>query len=472
MRQRLESLAFPGDRMIDFSHLRRIKTGRQQRAWGKLRRMMLSAWHGMSVLGGPIGLAGTATFVNGLLDAIRANDLALPAAVLVCGDSSTVSIDGPAVCNLAEADAQGCSVVAYGAEPPLYQLVASRIHDRLGGTVELVDLGSEADLKRKRYPYRRFAKVPFLAGMHGFVGPTRRCNLRCKYCLHTEPQNLPADMSQQSFRQILEKLNGHVVELTLSAEFGEPLLHADLPDLISMARDVIPFIAISTNGTLLKPQTSLKLAAAGLSEIRLSLDSLDPEYNQQMRGITTEQILDNIEWFSRFTGIPVRVVAVVTTKNLDKVAALPSLKKRIPTLDSVALIPMTAVTPDSLTGVECMAVHSLDEFRDEYERFRAACKRYGVQPAPITDLEHMGRVKTHSCVRPWDAVYVNVEANLVTCSCGLTRDDMVVASMLEEGTTLKELYNRPRFIAHRRAGITGALPRCCQACEYSLSLER
>jgi GTP 3',8-cyclase len=95
---------------------------------------------------------------------------------------------------------------------------------------------------------------------------------------------------------------------------GEPLLRANLPDLISDLNSVagIDDVALTTNGVLLA-QHAAELVAAGLKRVTVSLDSLDPEVFKKMNGGmgVVEDVLAGIE-HARHAGLePIKINAVI-----------------------------------------------------------------------------------------------------------------------------------------------------------------
>src|SRR4029077_2517157 len=95
---------------------------------------------------------------------------------------------------------------------------------------------------------------------------------------------------------------------------GEPLLRANLPDLIGDLTDVpgIEDVALTTNGVLLSRYAS-ELKAAGLRRVTVSLDSLDAQVFARMSGGLggVEEVLDGIEHARRAELTPIKVNAVV-----------------------------------------------------------------------------------------------------------------------------------------------------------------
>ena len=108
------------------------------------------------------------------------------------------------------------------------------------------------------------------------VSITDRCNLRCTYCMPAEGMAwLPRDelltYEEQAriVRVCVERFGFESVRIT----GGEPLVRAHITRLIGMLAPLGVDIALTTNGVKLA-EVAHDLAAAGLTRINVSLDSL------------------------------------------------------------------------------------------------------------------------------------------------------------------------------------------------------
>src|SRR5580693_5685945 len=118
-----------------------------------------------------------------------------------------------------------------------------------------------------------------------------RCNFRCPYCMPKEQfhDNYRFLKSQErlSFEEIvrLSRLFASLGVRKLRLTGGEPLLRANLPDLIGDLTAIpgIEDIALTTNGVLLARYAS-ELKAAGLKRVTVSLDTVDAEIFARMSG--------------------------------------------------------------------------------------------------------------------------------------------------------------------------------------------
>jgi GTP 3',8-cyclase len=155
------------------------------------------------------------------------------------------------------------------------------------------------------------------------ISVTDRCNFRCVYCMPKEVFGRDYTFLERrellSFEEIA-RVAGVFAGLgvrTLRITGGEPLVRRDLEHLVELLAAIERpdggrlELALTTNGSLL-PQKAEKLAAAGLSRVTVSLDSLDEEAFQAMNdvGFPVERVLEGID-AAAAAGLPVKVNAVV-----------------------------------------------------------------------------------------------------------------------------------------------------------------
>jgi cyclic pyranopterin phosphate synthase len=147
-----------------------------------------------------------------------------------------------------------------------------------------------------------------------------RCNFRCPYCMpedkyHKDFQFLSSDQ-RLSFEEIvrLARVFAGLGAQKLRITGGEPLLRANLPELIADldAIEGIDDIALTTNGILLA-QHAAALKAAGLDRVTVSCDSIDPLVFKQMSGGRGShvRVLEGIREAEQAGLTPVKVNAVV-----------------------------------------------------------------------------------------------------------------------------------------------------------------
>lgn len=112
---------------------------------------------------------------------------------------------------------------------------------------------------------------------------TRTCNLRCRHCYsNSEAKNYEGELNTDEAIRFIDSLAEFKVPVLLFSG-GEPLLRKDLLELASYAaaKGIRP--TISTNGTLLEPDTVSSLNSIGVGYVGVSLDGIG-DNNDRFRG--------------------------------------------------------------------------------------------------------------------------------------------------------------------------------------------
>jgi GTP 3',8-cyclase len=155
------------------------------------------------------------------------------------------------------------------------------------------------------------------------ISITDRCNFRCVYCMPKEVFGRDHVFLERRELLSLEEL-ARVVGVfaglgvrTVRITGGEPLVRRNVEHLVELLADIATpsgdrlELALTTNGSLL-PQKAEALAAAGLSRVTVSLDSLDDEAFRAMNDVDfpVRRVLGGID-AAAAAGLPVKVNAVV-----------------------------------------------------------------------------------------------------------------------------------------------------------------
>jgi cyclic pyranopterin phosphate synthase len=150
------------------------------------------------------------------------------------------------------------------------------------------------------------------------ISVTDRCNFRCPYCMPKEAfgPNHPfmADsrlMNRDELVRLARAFMGLGVE-KIRLTGGEPLLRADLPEIIASLKGLgVPDVSLTTNGWFLGKQAPA-LRAAGLDRLNVSVDALDEAIAGRMNGLgyKVSRILDGIDSAAAL-GFPIKVNCVV-----------------------------------------------------------------------------------------------------------------------------------------------------------------
>ncbi len=119
------------------------------------------------------------------------------------------------------------------------------------------------------------------------ISITDRCNFRCPYCMPEKPRWMPAN-ALMSCDEIIAMARVFVADLgivNLRITGGEPLLRRDVVDIIgglnALRADGLQRLSMTTNAAQLARHAEA-LSQAGLQDVNISLDSLDPEQFQRL----------------------------------------------------------------------------------------------------------------------------------------------------------------------------------------------
>ena len=101
---------------------------------------------------------------------------------------------------------------------------------------------------------------------------TASCNLKCLHCYSASNEKSPAaELSTARAKKLIAQLAEYGCPVILFSG-GEPLLRPDIFELIAYARNIGMKTVLSTNGTLIDPETAQRLAALNLDYVGVSID--------------------------------------------------------------------------------------------------------------------------------------------------------------------------------------------------------
>lgn len=120
--------------------------------------------------------------------------------------------------------------------------------------------------------------IPFSAT----IEITDICNLGCVHCYRSAPSKTFWDLER--FQNTLTELASMgTMHLTLTG--GEPLCHPLFPDFLSIASQLGFVISVQTNATLLSPTALDAIRSARISNLSISLYSIDEHIHDSITGV-------------------------------------------------------------------------------------------------------------------------------------------------------------------------------------------
>ncbi len=298
---------------------------------------------------------------------------------------------------------------------------------------------------------------------------TDKCNLRCTYCMPAEGLEWLSKQAVMNAAEIerivrigVDRLG--VRELRLTG--GEPLVRADLVDIIAAIRSNHPLLPISltTNGVGLDRKAAA-LKSAGLTRINVSIDSLHEEtFTQLTRRPFLDRVLAGVD-AARDAGLgPVKINAVLMRgiNDLEAPSLLAWAVDRGYELRFIEQMPLDAdhgwTRKDMITAAEIRGLLS-DDFvlsPDPRARDGAPAERFEVRRRDTSSAAGSGSVGETdgpllgtvgiiaSVTEPFcaDCRRTRITAEGKIMSCLFSREEFDLLGLLRSGADDDELARR------------------------------
>jgi uncharacterized radical SAM superfamily Fe-S cluster-containing enzyme len=176
---------------------------------------------------------------------------------------------------------------------------------------------------------------------------TNRCNLNCPVCYMDANIGSEKTPTREEIKGMLELLlRSEMTPPAINFTGGEATIRNDLVELVSMAHSMgFGDITVSTNGVVVsrRPELLKDLAAAGLTEVAISLDGLNDEVFMKTRGVPLYETKVKAIDFALNAGLSVTISAtLVPDVNIDQIGSIIEFAKKRH-LDGVNFAPMAYV---------------------------------------------------------------------------------------------------------------------------------
>lgn len=163
-----------------------------------------------------------------------------------------------------------------------------------------------------------------------YVEPTTACNYHCRTCVRNTWEEKIEFMAFATFKKMIEDLKS--VKTLREIAFwgiGEPLMHPDIIEMVSLAKDLGAKTEIITNGALLTRDVAHRLIEAGLDTLVVSIDGTSSDsYGDIRRGGDFEQVKENmiglqrVRWELNRENPEIGVELVIMKRNLEQLSNL------------------------------------------------------------------------------------------------------------------------------------------------------
>lgn len=153
---------------------------------------------------------------------------------------------------------------------------------------------------------------------------TDRCNLTCRHCdiWKNTPGN---ELDLEAWKKIIDEFREWIGPFSLKFAGGEPLVRRDIVELTRYCRDNEITVGINTNGTLINKKMAVELLDAGINELNVSLDGIDPEIHDYIRNKqgTFDRVMKAVKYFEGANStFKLNLATIVCEQNLDNLMDL------------------------------------------------------------------------------------------------------------------------------------------------------
>jgi radical SAM protein with 4Fe4S-binding SPASM domain len=294
-------------------------------------------------------------------------------------------------------------------------------------------------------------------------------------------------MSWELFTSIVDQLPE--IERAVLHGVGEPMLVKALPSMVRYLKDRGTYVLFNTNGTVLNERNGRALIAAGLDELRVSLDAANAKSYLAIRGKNYfDRIVRNVRAFRALQereGLQHPRVSAWLTGMKETLADLPAFVKL------AAEIGVKEVYLQRLVFFEHDPIGHARPNQALYERMTredavwldeatALARSYGITFSASGAASEPGLSLARAddgspwslCRRPWTVMYITANGRALPCCIAPFSQRGYENYTLGNATqqSLREIWNGAAYRSFREALLSGAPPTACANCGLRWSL--
>ncbi len=278
---------------------------------------------------------------------------------------------------------------------------------------------------------RRWDEVPRNKQMIDFpihldIETTNICNLLCPMCPRTiaianDSFSQLEYMSRENYDHIIDQAVQHGAQSIKLNYLGEPLLHKEIVHQISYAKKQgIVDTMLNTNASVLTKELGQEMLEAGLDNLFVSFDAINPDdYEKQRPGTSLGKVIDNVYNF-------------IKLRNEIR----PSCQVRL-----------------------SMVMYKNAKWKAQFEGLKAMWKGladavgYGFYvEREQTEQQTFPEVKGFYCAQPFQRMFLKINGNVTIC-CVDDKDETVVGNWREQ--SLYDIWNGTKYSQFRQQHAEG-----------------
>ncbi len=294
---------------------------------------------------------------------------------------------------------------------------------------------------------------------------TGGCNLRCRHCWIT-PDSTEGDMDAGSVKEMICQAKEMDVK-NIKITGGEPFLRKDIFEILHFMKDNGIAMTMETNGTFIGDKEAKELKKIGLSHISVSIDSFDPGFHDDFRGVkgSFSMAVDGVKAL-REAGFRPQVIASIYRKNVKDIKEIVLFVKSIGA-GSLKLNPITCVGrgENMYKDNELLSVEEIIELERYIDKEVQPCINIPILLDIPPAFKKMSYVKKH---RGTCGILnmIGVLSDGTISMCGIGKEVAALNMGNIKKDRLEEVWRNDPTLLSIREGIPDKLEGVCSECIF------
>jgi len=274
------------------------------------------------------------------------------------------------------------------------------------------------------------------------IEPTTRCNLKCPMCWRTYIKPVrDIDLTFENYKKIIDQVANTLLFLFLW-NWGEPLLHKDIAQMVEYAKNKGIFVSLSTNAFFLDEKAINEMISSGLDHMIISLDAATKETYLQCRpGSDFNKVTNNIK----------NLIA----KKRQKKSILPFINLQFIVMKMNETELIQAKNLGKELGVDKVSFKKLD----------APIKHLREKLSPVNKKfkpdVYGKKTRNLKCFRPWFHCVINSDGDVIPCCHDFTFK-YVLGNVFKE--SFGKIWHNKEYTGFRRQILEGKVIEMCKFC--------
>jgi MoaA/NifB/PqqE/SkfB family radical SAM enzyme len=158
---------------------------------------------------------------------------------------------------------------------------------------------------------------------------TMQCNSRCAHCDIWKMDFAEDEMTTAQWLSALDSLRRWLGRFAMVFTGGEALLRSDMITILKHAVGLGIRVELLTNGIMVDNEFAEKIVSAGIAQVTLSFDGINPETHDRFRGESgfhekTSSAIVSLREHRDKSGKPLRILlkTVISANNLEELTAI------------------------------------------------------------------------------------------------------------------------------------------------------